>query len=157
MCHEMSHRMCIATEQDANMGAFLACAAHPDTVFQYSGYFMAFRYCYNALLSVGTSTSSAAAKEIYAGVSELLQQDMNSYDTFFAVNAGGTANDIASSVNDAYLKTSGDEDGIGSYEQVSDLLVGWYIQQVYLPQHQEEVITFDPTDKSQVDLTEDTK
>ena len=49
MCHEMAHRMSIATEDDANFAAFLACLANEDKQFQYSAYYMAFRYCYSAL------------------------------------------------------------------------------------------------------------
>ena len=45
MCHEMAHRMCIAQERDANLAGFLACRANSDPIIQYSGYFMAFRYC----------------------------------------------------------------------------------------------------------------
>ena len=157
MCHEMCHRMCIAIERDANMGAFLACDAHPDPIFRYSGYFMAFRYCYNALVGVGTATSSAAASEIYAGIGEKLLQDLSAYDAFYDANMDESASNLADTVNDAYLKNSGDEDGVESYSNVSDLLVDWYIQEIYLPQHQEEVIVFDPTDKEQVDLTEDGK
>lgn len=154
MCHEMCHRMCIAVERDANMGAFLACDANSDPVFQYSGYFMAFRYCYNALVSVGTATSSAAASEIYAQIGPELKQDLSDYSEFYAQHQDAAASDFANSVNDTYLKTSGDESGVASYSKVSDLLVSWYIQKVYLPQHQEEVVIFDPTDKSQVDLSE---
>ena len=154
MCHEMCHRMCIAGEQDANMGAFLACEANPDPVFRYSGYFMAFRYCYNALVSVGTTTATSAAAEIYAGITPLLLQDLEDYQSFFSTNTDADASNFANSVNDAYLKASGDKEGTASYSQVSDLLVSWYIQEIYLPQHQEEIVTFDPTDKTQVDLTE---
>ena len=155
MCHEMCHRMCIAIERDANMGAFLACDANSSPVFRYSGYFMAFRYCYNALVSYGTSTSSAAASEIYAKVGPELQQDLTDYQEFYAEHQDADATNFANSINDTYLESSGDEDGIASYSNVSDLLVSWYIQEIYLPMHQEEVIVFDPTDKSQVDLSEE--
>ena len=157
MCHEMCHRMCIATERDANMGAFLACISHSDVAFQYSGYFMAFRYCYNALVSVGTTTALTAADGIRAGINDRLIKDLTDYSEFFAENIDDGAAGLATTVNDTYLKTSGDEEGVSSYSQVSDLLVSWYIQEVYMPQHQEEVITFDPTDKTQVDLTEQTE
>ena len=43
MCHEMAHRMCINLERDANLAGFLACDAHSDPIFRYSGYFMAYR------------------------------------------------------------------------------------------------------------------
>ena len=86
MCHEMAHRMCIATERDAHLSAFLACDANSDPIFRYSGYFMAFRYCYNALASVGTSASSAACSKIYAGICDELQTDLTAYRAHYAAN-----------------------------------------------------------------------
>ncbi len=154
MCHEMSHRMCIAIEQDANMAAFLACDAHSDPIFRYSGYFMAFRYCYNALSSVGTYALNQKAEEIYDQICPELMQDLDNYREFFAANMDDQASNLADSVNDTYIKVSGDENGTASYSMVSDLLVSWYIQEIYLPAHQEEVIPFDPTDRDQVDLSE---
>lgn len=154
MCHEMSHRMCIAVEQDANMAAFLACDAHSDPIFRYSAYFMAFRYCYNALASTGTSASWAAASQIYEKVCPELKKDLDDHKAFYAQNMDADASQLADSVNDTYLKISGDENGTASYDKVADLLVSWYIQEIYLPAHQEEVIPFDPTDRNQVDLRE---
>ncbi len=152
MAHEMCHRICIAAERDANLGAFLACDAHSDPIFRYSGYFMAFRYTYNALVSVGTTTATNAARQIYSRIGEQLQQDLTDYREFFATHQDETASNIANSANDTYIKVSGDEAGVASYSQVSDLLVSWYIQEIYLPTHQEEVNIFDPTDRNQVDL-----
>ena len=152
MCHEMAHRMCIAQERDANLTAFLTCQANSDPVFQYSAYFMAYRYCYNALASDDTSTAKNAAKEIKAGVNPLLQQDLTDYSTFFAKKQNPTATNVANKVNDAYIQASGDESGIHSYGEVCTLLVNWYIQEIYLPAHQDEVERFDPLDPDQVDL-----
>ncbi len=153
MAHEMAHRMCIAPERDANFAAFLACSVHEDMEFQYSGYFMAFRYCYNALNSLGISASAAASARITDGVSELLRQDMNDYSAFFAAKKNDSATKLADTVNDAYLKTSGDESGIASYGEVVDLLVNWHIQTVVLPSITEEVSRFDPYDENQIDLS----
>ena len=36
MCHEMAHRMCIASERDANFAAFLACSFNNNRQYQYS-------------------------------------------------------------------------------------------------------------------------
>jgi len=154
MCHEMAHRMCIAPERDANFSAFLACDANTDPIFRYSAYFMAFRDSYNALAAVGTSTSQAAAKQIYQGIGKELMKDLTDYRQFFQQNQKQTATKVATTVNDTYIKVSGDESGVKSYGEVCDLLVRWYMQEIYLPAHQEEEITFDPTDKNQVDLTE---
>ena len=154
MCHEMAHRMCIAPERDANMAAYLACINHPDPVFQYSGYFAAFRTCYNALYSVGTSTAINAAKKIYDGINQEVKNDLADYREFFDTHENESASNAASTVNDTYIKVSGDESGVKSYGEVCDLLVSWHIQEIYLPAHKEEEIVFDPTDKNQVDLSE---
>ena len=153
MCHEMSHRMCIAYESDANLAAYLACINNSDIHFQYSGYFMAFQYCYNALCNVGTSTADNAAQQIRNNISDLFRHDYNSYIAFFAAEQDKTATNVASKVNDAYIKGSGDDRGITAYGEVCDLLVSWYIQEIYLPTHQEEVPQFNPLDKDQVDLS----
>jgi len=154
MCHEMAHRMCVALERDANLSAYLACINHPDPIFQYSGYFAAFQTCYNALRSVDTSTAKNAAKEIYSGTDALVKSDLADYSEFFTVHENKTASTLASSVNDTYIKVSGDESGTKSYGEVCDLLVSWHIQEIYLPAHKEEEVVFDPTDKNQVDLSE---
>ena len=150
MCHEMAHRMCIAFERDANLAAFLACQANPDPIFQYSGYFMAFRYCYNALVSLNTTASASAAQRLLAGCNEYVTADLNSYKAFFAANMDAGASDFAHSVNNAYIQGSGDPSGTNSYNEVSDLLVSWHIQNIYLPDHTDELPQFDPQDKDQV-------
>jgi len=153
MCHEMCHRMCIAQERDANLGAYLACDANASPIFRYSGYFMALRYCYNALVSIGTTTADNAASAIYEGINPQLMGDLNDYNAYYAENQDEGATDFANNVNDAYIKANGDESGIRSYGEVADLLVSWYIQDVYLPAHKDEDESFDPLDKNQVDLT----
>ena len=153
MCHEMAHRMCIAPERDANFAAFLACSVHSDPQFQYSGYFMAFRYCYNALNSIGISASAAASARITEGISDQLRRDMNNYSAFFAAKKSDSATKLADTLNNAYLKTSGDDSGIASYGAVCDLLVNWHIQPVVLPSITEEVSRFDPYDENQIDLS----
>ena len=60
---------------------------------------------------------------------------------------------MADTVNDTYIKTSGDEAGLLSYGQVSDYLVNWYIQEIVAPTQAEEQKKFDPFDESQVDLS----
>ena len=153
MCHEMAHRMCIAPERDANFAAFLACAFHEDVQFQYSGYFMAYRYCYSALSGVNTQSASAAAARVANGVSDLLQADLEEYNRFFSSRKDNFATNVADTANDTYLKVSGDASGIASYGQVCDLLVNWHIQEVVIPSLTIDVNPFDPYDEKQVDLS----
>ena len=153
MCHEMAHRMCIAPERDANFAAFLACAFHEDVQFQYSGYFMAYRYCYNALSGVNTQSASAAAARVANGVSDLLQADLEEYNRFFSSRKDNFATNVADTANDTYLKVSSNASGIASYGQVCDLLVNWHIQEVVIPSLTIDVNPFDPYDEKQVDLS----
>ena len=114
---------------------------------------MAYRYCYNALAGVNHPSASAAAARIKTGVSKTLQQDMDSYSQFFRSKENALATNVADTMNDAYLKTSGDTSGIASYGQVCDLLVNWHIQTVVLPSISVEESKFDPYDENQIDLT----
>ncbi len=153
MAHEMAHRMCIAPERDANFAAFLACSVNPDPQFQYSGYFMAYRYCISALSSVNTQDAAAAAARVKNGVEELLARDLTDYNSYFAAKQSKSATKVADSINDTYLKASGDASGTASYGEVCDLLVNWHIQTIVLPSLAVEQSPFDPYDESQVDLS----
>lgn len=155
MCHEMAHRMCIASEEDSNFAAFLSCLANESKEFQYSAYYMAFRYCYSAMVDSGSEKVAAAAARIATEVNAFLRYDLQSYNKFFSSNRDNTASNIASMANDTYIKVSGDKEGISSYSNVANLLVNWYIQEIILPNTQDQTETvFDPTDKDQVDVTD---
>lgn len=143
MCHEMAHRMCIADEIDADFAAFLACQANENKEFQYSAYFMAYRYCYNALVYSRSTDATAAAARVSNGVNDKLAQDLRYYDAFFG--------------NSAVSAVTGKEAGAGvsveTYDDVSDLLVAWHIQEVVIPSISFEELVFDPMDEEQVDLS----
>ncbi len=153
MCHEMAHRMSIAAEDSANMAAFLACAANSSIEFQYSGYYMAYRYCYNAIAGAGTAQANAAAQRVAVGVSDQLYNDLSDYNTFFAAKKNDKATEFATNVNDTYITVNGDDRGTAAYGAVCDLLVSWHIQEIILPSQEEEVSKFDPFDETQVDLS----
>ena len=156
ICHEMAHRMCIAPERDANLAAYLACISNSDPLYQYSGYFMAFRYCYNALASLSTSTAVSAANSLYAGINAELSGDLAAYRAHYQDVIDEKAQDFASSVNDTYIQASGDESGTKSYGEVTDLLISWYLQEIYLPLHVDDEVEngFDPLDPEDVFTTE---
>ena len=114
---------------------------------------MAFRYCYSALCSVNTQSAAAAAARVKEGVGEKLRTDFNAYDAFFSQKQDTKATKFADTVNDTYLKTSGEESGVTSYAEVCDLLVNWHIQTVVLPSITVERNVFDPYDETMVDLS----
>ena len=153
ICHEMAHRKAIAVEGDANFAAFLACQANESLEFRYSAYYMAYRYCTLALTNAGSNEAVVAAEALAEGENEYLRHDMEAYQRFFKRNMDENASRLANTVNDTYLKVSGDEAGVDSYNSVSDLLVSWHYQEVVLPTITEEEVAFDPKDETQVDLT----
>ena len=153
MCHEMAHRMCIAIEGDANFAAFLTAAANESLEFQYSAYYMAYRYCYFALKNADSNAAVVAADKVAAGACPELMRDMEEYSKFFREHQNENATRLANTANDTYLKVSGDELGVDSYNSVTDLLVSWHYQEVVLPTITEAEIKFDPKDETQVDLT----
>ena len=79
-----------------------------------AAYFMAFRYCYSALSSVNAQAAAAAAARVAAGVSDRLRADMGAYDSFFSSRRDAAAASFADTVNDTYLKASGDTGGMSS-------------------------------------------
>ncbi len=138
MSHEMAHRMCIAGEPDANFAAFLAGRINESVEYQYSAYFMAYRYCYYALLNANTVETSAAAARVNQGVSDELYQDLTYYNNFFS-HAGTSAGASADS---------------GSlFGRMTDMLVCWHIQEIVIPSLTVEELPFDPFDTTQVDLS----
>ena len=128
ICKEMSKRMTIAREEDAKYAAFLASVANDSIAFKYSGYCIAYYYCYNTLAQVPTSTAQQNAKNMAAGVSSKLKADMADYEKFFG----------------KFKDPKGDS--------IADMLVSDYVQAYITPLHREEEDPFDPLDKEKVDL-----
>lgn len=122
MCHELAHRLTVAPENEANFCAFLACQANDDPAFQYSGWYSAFVYTYNALHKADKN----AAYEIWDSISERLKQDCRNANAHYD-QYEGEVQDTAQKVNDAYLKVFKEESGVQSYGEVADLLIAWYL------------------------------
>lgn len=124
ICHEMAHRMCVYSCSEAEFSAFLACSVHSSPEFQYSGYLLAFRACYNYLLAINSPAGRDALSRVRADLNDRVLADMEEYNQFFGENA--TLVD----------------------KPLCDLLVSWHIQQIADAQDQEEENTFDPLDES---------
>lgn len=153
ICKELAHRISIYTEADSNFAAFLACLNHPDDNYRYSGYLMAYYYCYEAILSIPTSTAQACANNTKKGVGKTMQKDLNEVFDFYGeaestANVQASANILASDSEVTLISFS-------SYSDVADLFASWYIQEFILPAYQEEHPNeeFDPYDEDTVFAT----
>ncbi len=129
ICHEMSHRMCISRDSEADFGAFLSCTANSSPEFVYSGYLMAYRNCYNALDAIGSEKSIKILDELVRGTHDRVLKDMEIYEDFLGEN---------SHVADTEL---------------TNLLVSWHIQEIArFEDLQEQENLFDPMDESNEQL-----
>ena len=123
LCHELAHRQGVAPEDEANYHAFLACTAHPDTIFRSSGYHLAFIYCSNALAGADSTLFS----QLWEDVSPLAVNDIRAQNDHLK-EYEGPLKDVGETVNNTYLETMGQERGVESYGLVVDLLIAEYLK-----------------------------
>ena len=126
MCHEAAHRLGIASEEDANFAAFLACASSDNALFLYSGYYQAFVHLYNKLAevkpgkvqSLTQALSGNEGAELLFGDAGYTAEAYAKYDT--------PVKDAGQKVNDISLKSYHVEQGVRSYGMVADDLIAWW-------------------------------
>ena len=126
MWHEIGHRMAFARENEANFAAFLACSVSNDEAFRYSGYYLAFVYCYNALYRVDRE----AAGEVWQAASDEIKTDAAASRTHYQKVENEKVSEATSKVYDSYLKAFSVKSGKQSYGEVVDLLTGWYYSNI---------------------------
>ncbi|MDD6877867.1 MAG: DUF3810 domain-containing protein, partial [Clostridiaceae bacterium] len=124
MAHEMAHRLMIAPEDEANFSAFLACRANSDRRVRYSGYFMAYRYCINALYAA----DPALAISVMEQASPQMNHDLDELNALIA-KYESPVKDIGTAVNNGYLKANSQPSGVRSYGEVVDLLIALYTKE----------------------------
>jgi hypothetical protein len=116
--HELAHQRGFAREEEANYVGYLACRAHPDRDFRYSGTFRAALYAMGAL--------ARADRESYGRLrgrlSPALQRDLVALAAWHR-RYESRLGEVQERVNDAYLKTQGQADGVQSYGRMVDLLL----------------------------------
>ena len=128
MCHEAAHLLGIASEQEANFAAYLACETSSDVRFCYAGAYNAFCYCFNALCRYDLERAEQLLTEAAEGPQgmgvALVWGDRLAtrahYDAY-----EGTFEKVGTTVNDRYLKSYGETSGVQSYGLVVDYLIAW--------------------------------
>ena len=125
MAHEASHRLGIASEQEANFSAFLACINNTDPVFIYSGYYSAFSYCFSSLYQNDPELAISLYKECNYDNFNLLINDRKDTAAIYQ-KYESSLKEISDQINDTYLKTFSQESGIASYGEVTEYLIAYY-------------------------------
>ncbi len=123
-CHEIAHQMGITLEDEANYAGFLACMNHPDELFRYSAYLSALTYTGNALYEQSDDTYS----ELSAMLSNEIRADQQEIREFWDQHQKKTASQIADKMNETYLKSNNQPEGMHSYGKFVDLLIADYLQ-----------------------------
>ena len=129
MCHEAAHRLGLASEQEANFAAFLACEASDDARLAYSGHYHAFAYCFNALYAADADRAVALVNEL----AEDETLNLGVYLVFVDRAANrehyasyeGSFKKVGTAVNDGYLRSFGEAEGVRSYGLVVDYFIAW--------------------------------
>jgi hypothetical protein len=116
--HELAHQRGYAREDEANYLASLACRAHPDRDFRYSGALLATLYASSALGSVDRD----AVAEIRVLRSPGVSRDVEALAAWLR-RFSGPIMDAAHDVNNAYLRSQGQRGGTLSYGRMVDLLI----------------------------------
>lgn len=120
MCHELAHISGIMPEDDANFIAFLACINSDDDEFAYSGYTMAMIYASNALYR----SDKQKYNDFITYMSSGLIRDINAQSAYWKKFETPAA-ETASAINDTYLRSNSQSDGIKSYGNMVDLTVAY--------------------------------
>ncbi len=117
-CHEMAHQRGFSREDEANYIAYLTCSHHPDPEFQYSGLLLALVHATNALHGQDRETYIALRENYGPGVVRDLAANREFWQRY-----SGPVEEISTRVNDNYLKSQGQADGVKSYGRMVDLLL----------------------------------
>ena len=116
--HETAHQRGFAREDEANFAAYLACRFHPDPDFNYSGALAASVHASNALFSADREAWTV----LETTRSPAVKRDLGALRAW-AERHEGAGSRTSARVNDAYLRTQGQADGVRSYGRMVDLLV----------------------------------
>ncbi|MBR6740683.1 MAG: DUF3810 domain-containing protein [Clostridia bacterium] len=125
MAHEMAHRYGIAREDEANFYAWYVLWDAEDPLLAYSAALMSLLYTQNSL----TSANVELAADVASRYNDIVREDIRQYALHWSQYEGKAA-EVADVVNDSYLKGQGQSDGVKSYGRMTDLLLGWYEQEI---------------------------
>ncbi len=124
IAHELAHQRGVASEQEANFVAVLACLESKNDAYAYSGALMAFIHLGNALYE----EEPDAYLELYARLPEGVKTDILRNNEYWAKYKTKAA-EVSNRVYDSMLKGYGQELGVKSYGACVDLLIAYYGQE----------------------------
>ena len=122
-CHELSHLRGFMNEGEANYIGWLACIGSEDPSFNRSGWLIAWTYAGNSLYSIDPDKYSELRKKLPDDVIRELDENREFWESHET-----RASEVQDRVNDAYLKSNGQKDGIQTYGRLTTLMLMWYTE-----------------------------
>lgn len=119
--HELAHQRGIASEQQCNFLAVLACTRCDDANYHYAGWLLGYIHLSNALYRADRE----AWQEVRDSLPAEVLADLRCNSAYWSNYRGLTAR-FTQSLNDKMIRSYGDTLGTQSYGAVVDLLVGYY-------------------------------
>lgn len=119
--HEMAHQRGFAREDEANYIAYLTASLHPDADFQYSGVLLALINAMNQLYR----HDQELYRELRSHYSPGIIRDLAAIQAYNK-RYEGPVERAHTKINNAYLKSNRQKDGVYSYGRMVDLLIAEY-------------------------------
>ncbi len=120
-CHELSHQMGFAPEDEANFGGFIAGVNSKNHLLRYSTYFIGVQEFMFAL----KHQDSMARNELRKKISPPVLNDFKTERKYWLAYEG-KINAISSLFYDDFLKANNQPQGLNTYNQMVRLVMGWY-------------------------------
>ena len=120
-CHEMSHQIGYAAENEANFIGFMASLYNDDIYFQYAAYRMATRYTIYEVYK----RDPEQYKKIYNKINLGIKKEFRASSDFWAQYENPFEPLMKKGYN-AYLKSNNQSKGVQSYNYVVDLFIQYY-------------------------------
>jgi energy-coupling factor transporter transmembrane protein EcfT len=120
-CHEMSHQMGFAPEDEANFGGFIAGINSNDRLLRYSAYYLGVQEFMFAL----RRQDSTARKELRTHISQQVLADFKTERTYW-ISYESKLGVLSSLFYDDFLKANNQPQGLNTYNQMVKLVMGWY-------------------------------
>jgi hypothetical protein len=121
VAYEMAHACGVGPEKEANFAAFVVCTRSDAPDVRYSGLLNGYIYLNNALYAADRELWRA----LYDTLAPAVRADLDAKSEHLK-QFEGKVNDLGNKVNDAYIKTTGQAEGVQSYGLVVDLIIAYY-------------------------------
>ncbi|MBQ2989103.1 MAG: DUF3810 domain-containing protein [Clostridia bacterium] len=123
--HEMAHQRGIGKEDEANFVAFLVCSLSDDPYIRYSGY----ADVLNELMGKLSSADAELHRKAYEYMPQELRNEYTAYSVFFDKYRENVAATVSTTVNNAYITSHNQPQGVKSYGLVVDLVAAYMLNE----------------------------